>query len=144
MKFDVSLAGVNDTIKELKALEVRKFRESVKGITVRAGYAMEREAKENAPVKDGRLRSSINTEVLNSGYAVEVSTNVEYAPFVEYGTAAHEIMIRTKKVLSNGKVIFGKKVKHPGTRPQPFFFPAYEKLRKRFINSLKQSIKRNV
>ena len=49
---------------------------------------IERDAKLVCPVDTGNLRSSINTTVEANGNNViaTVGTNVEYAPFVEYGT----------------------------------------------------------
>lgn len=45
----------------------------------------ERVAKQNAPVDTGHLRRSISSET--NGLEGELFTNVEYAPFVEYGTS---------------------------------------------------------
>jgi hypothetical protein len=58
-----------------------------------------------APVDTGRLRNSLTSEVSESEKAVYVGTNVEYAPFVEYGH-------RTR----SGKTVEGK----------PFLKPAIE------------------
>ena len=45
-----------------------------------------------------------------------------YAPFVEFGTAPHEIRPVNKRVLANVKTgqIFGTLVHHPGTKANPF------------------------
>jgi HK97 gp10 family phage protein len=40
-----------------------------------------------APVDTGRLKNSLTHEVAMDEKAVYVGTNVEYAPFVEYGTS---------------------------------------------------------
>jgi len=48
-----------------------------------------RESKRNAPVDTGRLRSSITYEMIELPGQLPkavVGTNVEYAPFVEFGT----------------------------------------------------------
>lgn len=44
-------------------------------------------AKKRAPVDTGRLRNSIATEIERDGLTGVVGTNVEYAPFVEWGTS---------------------------------------------------------
>lgn len=46
----------------------------------------------------------------------------EYAPYVEFGTAPHIIMVKNKRVLANAHTgeIFGTVVHHPGTKPNPF------------------------
>lgn len=52
------------------------------------GYEIERLAKSKVPVDTGRLKGSIMTDTSNSGgsFTVEVGTDVEYSPHVEYGT----------------------------------------------------------
>ena len=49
-----------------------------------AGYAVEGQAKELAPVDTGNLKASITSRVVRN--AAIVGTNVEYAPYMEYGT----------------------------------------------------------
>jgi HK97 gp10 family phage protein len=88
------------------------------------------------PVDKGDLRTSI-------GYACQlgstagakkpgnydgiVSTNKEHASHVEFGTRPHTITVKTARVLSDGKTIFGKRVQHPGTQAQPFMRPAVDR-----------------
>ena len=48
------------------------------------GLVAERYAKEKAPVDTGRLRNSISHQVDDE--TVYVGTNVEYAPYLEFGT----------------------------------------------------------
>lgn len=50
------------------------------------GEVAERYAKGYAPVDTGRLRNSISHEVAPDENAVYVGTNVEYAPYQEFGT----------------------------------------------------------
>lgn len=75
-----------------------------------------------SPVDTGRLRNSIKVKVTDRGITIWM---VEYAKFVEFGTPPHIIKPKDKKALKfkvkrGGKNIFAKKVKHPGTRPNPF------------------------
>lgn len=56
---------------------------------LRLGIDVQNRARELAPVDTGRLRGSI-THVPGRdgrGYYVDVGSNVEYAPFVEFGTS---------------------------------------------------------
>jgi len=74
------------------------------------------------PVKTGRLQSGhrYSIEVLRG----RIYPTVKYAIFVHEPTRPHIIEPRRAKVLRfiiGGKVIFAKKVKHPGTKGQPFF-----------------------
>ena len=50
------------------------------------GLAAERFAKAKCPVDTGRLRNSITQALDLSDEAVYVGTNVEYAPYQEFGT----------------------------------------------------------
>lgn len=64
-------------------------------VVVATGLAVEAEAKETAPVKTGNLRRSIHMQPIDPTH-VEVGTDVEYAPYQEYGTAnmsAHPFII---------------------------------------------------
>ena len=51
------------------------------------GQAAEGHAKDNCPVDTGRLRNSISNKT--SGDSVYIGTNVEYAPYVEFGDRYH-------------------------------------------------------
>ena len=76
-------------------------------------------ANRDVPVKTGRLLRSIN--VTRKNKFAEIRVDAPYALFVEMGTKAHTIEAKNGKVLGTPKVgFFGKKVKHPGTRAQPF------------------------
>ena len=75
-------------------------------------------ANRDVPVRSGRLLRSINVKLRNKFASVNV--DAPYALFVEKGTKAHTIEAKNASVLTNGKAFFGKKVKHPGTKAQPF------------------------
>lgn len=83
-------------------------------------------AKVLAPVRTGRLRSSIRAEpprIFSLRGSVKVGSDLEYAAFVNDGTRPHTIRPRTKQVLRfqvGGRVVFAKVVNHPGTRANPF------------------------
>lgn len=83
-------------------------------------------AKVLAPVDTGRLRSSIRADpprVFSLRGSVKVGSDVEYAGFVNDGTAPHVIRPRTKQVLRfrvGGRIVYAKVVNHPGTRANPF------------------------
>ena len=93
--------------------------------------AMSLEAQRIVPVDTGRLRGSIN--VKREYLSKVIGTNVEYATDVEYGSGPHEIVAKNKKVLANKKkgIIFGRRVKHPGSPPRPYLRPAFENNKKR-------------
>jgi len=83
-------------------------------------------AKVLAPVRTGRLRSSIRAEeprIFSLRGSVKVGSDLEYAAFVNDGTRPHIIRPRRAQVLRftvGGRTVFAKVVHHPGTRPYPF------------------------
>jgi len=106
---------------------VREFRRNMltfnKGVIActkrainRAALRVERDAKRSAPVDTGRLQSSIRTVIFQGGFAATVTTNVDYASFVEFGTRFQVA--------------------------QPFLLPAWDKVRPKYIADLKKCLKR--
>lgn len=96
-----------------------------------------REQKLLVPRKTGNLGRSIGIGRVTSTYA-ETRATASYAAFVELGTRPHTIVPRRAKALrfavggnatlsgrprSGSSVIFTKRVRHPGTRAQPFMVP---------------------
>lgn len=71
------LSGLGGDIKE----------SSRKGLE-RGAKRIQKNAKYLAPVKEGHLRNSIRTKSQTSqeGVEAQVYTNLEYAPYVEFGT----------------------------------------------------------
>lgn len=102
---------------------------------------IESDAKSRVVVDTGRLRSSIKTEKLGE-LGRTVYTNVEYAPYVEFGTKGRvnttimgedysDVAIQFKK--SNSKI--------GGVSARPYLFPAFETERPRIIKALKNLVK---
>ncbi len=90
-------------------------------------------------VDSGRLRSSIRFLVRNDGLAGEVFTDVFYAVFVEFGTKRHTIRATKAQALFwKGAAHPVVSVEHPGTRPRPFLFPAFQKAQKQLIKDMKK------
>ena len=81
----VRIQGLDEAVKklgpELTARPMGRFFE-------RSATAVETDAKRNAPVDRGRLRSSIAHEVDKGKPPLwaRVGTNLEYAPYMEFGT----------------------------------------------------------
>ena len=80
----------------------------------KSALIVERDAKLNAPVDTGRLRTSI-THKVEETYA-EVGTNVEYAKSIEFGTSRQSA--------------------------QPFLFPAYNNNKQRILRELARAFRR--
>lgn len=101
-----------------------------------------------APVDTGRLRNSIKVKEVEGGLVIWM---VDYGKYVEFGTPPHVIEPSSKKALKfevgrierlSGRkktkdIVFAKKVKHPGTRPNPFIRNTMmQKLRKIIIEEI--------
>ena len=63
-----------------------KIEEQVHKSLLKSAYKVESKAKSLTPVDTGRLRGSITTDDNSTEGSIEIGTDVEYAPYVEYGT----------------------------------------------------------
>ena len=90
------------------------------------------EAFYGAPWKTGNIARSIVKEVNEYGEA-KISVLAPYARYVINGTAPHEIRPVNASVLAfkaaDGKLVFTRLVRHPGTKPNQFLDEAVEKAR---------------
>lgn len=82
----VDVQGLNKLISKY---EKRANALNAKEIVTIGAALFERQAKAITPVDTGRLRASIHTDVQGNSSQAEGSTgtNVEYAPYVEFGTS---------------------------------------------------------
>ena len=114
----------------------------------RTAYKIEGDAKRNAPVNKGtgggNLRQLISSRMTGKASAI-IESKAKYSAYVDQGTRPHIIRIRNAKVLANRRTgqIFGKVVKHPGTKKQPYFTNAVQSGEK-FINTELNTALQNV
>lgn len=80
MNISVSIQVKDNRIPQL----IAAYPDMVSEVIRKATFDIEREAKGICPVDTGTLRNSINSEVQD--YTGVVSTNVDYAGYVEFGT----------------------------------------------------------
>jgi hypothetical protein len=94
-----------------------------------------------APVDTGFLRNSVRYEVIGSKINIHMP---EYAFYIEFGTAPHEIRAVNAKALhwkSGGQDVFAQVVHHPGTEPNPFIRTAINtKLRDIIYSNLQRQL----
>lgn len=112
--------------------EVRKAADNVAkhiadgSLVAKAGYIIERQAKQNATgrpgprVQTGRLRSSITTQVVD-GNTAKVGTNVVYAAPVEFGH-----LTRVGKGSFGGSMLQPFSIGQRRTQAYPFLGPTIE------------------
>lgn len=113
---DVKITGDRVVMEKIKIL-AKKNINALKDVMIKSTLVVEGKAKKEVPVLTGRLRSSINNEVKKEGdgYIGKVGTNVEYAPFVEFGTSR--------------------------SKAKPYLFPAFKDSRVSIIRFLENAIK---
>ena len=77
-------------------------------------------SQKSAPVNTGALRQSIQSRFEPLKGIVEAMA--KYAIYVHEGTRPHDIFPKNKMALANVRKgqFFGKHVKHPGTKANPF------------------------
>ena len=122
-----------------------KSRDNVQKAIKKSAFNIESQAKKNLAsnksVVTGHLRRSIATKMGDLEATIHTS-NVKYAPHVEYGTKAHIIRPKNKRFLYwEGAKYPVKKVNHPGSKAKPFLIPAFESEKDKFIENLKEAIK---
>ena len=81
----IDVVGTGELSRALARLTELSDREA-RRVVAEVAYEIEADAKELCPVDTGRLRSSITTALAATYPGAEVGTNVEYAPYVEFGT----------------------------------------------------------
>lgn len=124
----MSNAGVKIEFKGLSAIlsKYQKLPEKVENAIVdginKAAGIVEGSAKRLCPVDTGHLRGSIHVmkgAIPGKDMKAIVGTNVEYAPYVEFGTG-----VRGEATNSNTKVAVSYKQDWAGQQAQPFLAPA--------------------
>lgn len=96
------------------------------------------EAKKRAPVDLGFLRNGISYYKA-APLSYKVASNADYSPFIEFGTGG---FVQVPAGLENYAQQFkGKGIREVNIMPQPFLFPAVEKLRPVIIADVKEALK---
>ncbi len=107
----------------------------------RAAQQMVDNAREKVKVNTGHLKDSIQDPYLLQDDELRISyvmeATADYAQYVEFDTPPHEIAAVNAPLLvffwqdgPHGPGIYKfKRVHHPGTEAQPFFFPTQEEWR---------------
>ena len=80
--------GFDSLLKKINALGGASTKKVIKTSIYQAAKLIQGDAKELCPVNDGYLREYLFADVKEDGDRIEgrVFTNVEYAPYVEFGT----------------------------------------------------------
>ena len=118
--------------------------DNVKKVVKNSAFNIEENAKsnltKNKSVATGHLRRGISTDIKGLEATIHTS-NIKYAPMVEYGTKAHIIRAKNKKALYwKGTKHPVKKVNHPGSKAKPYLIPAFNQEKDQFLEKLKEVI----
>jgi hypothetical protein len=129
MSIMVDISGLDDLERDWATMcdEIEAGLEPVVKETLRVGREV---ATAEAPSRSGWLRSTIEgviTSAASARVAGMLYVGASYARYVVEGTKAHEIIARGVSLAftgSSGSTVFRKRVHHPGTKPNPFFWRA--------------------
>lgn len=145
-RFTVQIVGKERL--RTRATKVRKaVAQGVQDALLRGALLIEGDAKRATPVETGRLRASIAHRLFRDGQAVgyEVGTNVEYAPFVEFGTgrrgASSALTASAREGMREERYVHGPSA---GMSAQPFLFPAFETRRPDIIKAIEDLVKKAI
>jgi HK97 gp10 family phage protein len=120
MPYEIKIENLNELRAAFqKAPEIAD--KELQKATKDAGKLILATEKTEAPVKTGQLRRSITLEY--RPISATITPTVNYALPVHEGSKPHIITPRRKSVLAfkkNGKLIFARKVNHPGNKPNKF------------------------
>lgn len=105
----------------------------------RACLLVENKAKENCPSKTGYLRRSITHEINNNEGII--GTNVEYAPYVEFGTGLFATEGNGRQTPWKYQTADGQWFTTKGQHPQPFLGPALENNKNEILQIFKDAIR---
>ena len=130
---------VHDLALALAQASGADFRQSAAQIIHDAAKEVQYLATMYAPIRTGALRSSIVVEFNPVQIEALVYPTARYAKYMEYGTGSRgefggSPYVITPKRASRlrfkvgGKVVYAKKVVHPGVSPRPFMRPAAERV----------------
>ena len=125
-----SIQGLDKLRKKLDVLASDSIYEKALG---QSGAIVEATAMKEVPVDTGILRSSISTTVDMSKLEATVGTNLEYAPYVEYGTGLFATQGGGRNTAWSYQNSKGQWVTTKGQRAQPFLGPALRQNRDKII-----------
>jgi len=124
--------------------EIRKrksvYEANLARVLFKGALDIESGAKMKAPVDTGRLRSSIQSKIDHEDVSAEVTVNVDYAPYVEFGTGqyAREYLAGKPREMVDHAREF-KRPKDGYSPARPFLFPTYYEQRPKIIKALKRA-----
>jgi HK97 gp10 family phage protein len=116
----------------------RALREAIKRGLGEAGALVERDARQLCPVDSGHLERSITYKVQED--SVVIGTNIEYAPYVEFGTGIYAAKGDGRSTPWGYETEEGEHFFTRGQKPQPFLEPALVENKENVQRIIRQEI----
>ncbi len=136
----MEITGLKELNKRLTKLPER-IEKNIMSAAVRAGA---NEIKKAAVANLGGKKSDIVVKKSRAPkgttkYKIGINAKKFYLYFKEFGTKPH--VIKSKKgLLTDGSVVYGKVIDHPGQSAKPFLRPAFDENAHRAIDAMKKKI----
>ena len=108
----------------------------------KAALLVQGSAKNKAPVDSGALRQSIRADkakIQGENVTATISTNLEYAPYVEFGTGS-----RGQSTNTNTEVEVSYRSDWRGNKAQPFLWTALRENRNNSIKIIREEVRKAV
>jgi len=138
----IDLSQLDRAVKTEPLIALQEINNAIKKSALR----IQSLSQKSAPVNTGALKQSIQSRFEPLRGIVEAMA--KYAIYVHEGTRPHDIFPVNKRGLANVRKgqFFGRHVKHPGTRPNPFMRKSVEEamqwINKYFSDAVDNIIKR--
>lgn len=145
MGVTVKVIGLTEAINNIDDYIARKKR-GLLGAVAQGSTQIQNEAKRNAPEDLGTLRNDITHTIIEKKDRIEgrILSAATYSAFVEYGTRPHFPPPKAlagwaaRHGMAGAEYQIARKIAMRGTRAQPFMLPAFMKVKRKFIRSVKQ------
>lgn len=138
----MSIRGMSSLLRKLDQLGGNSRVALKKGVT-KATKLVQGDAKELCPVDEGQLRNSITAEVEETPRKIvgKVGSNVEYAPYVEFGTGQ-------KGEASPSPPKSDQDIRYrqdwSGMPAQPYLYPALKQNEDRVKDIVKEEVQKEI
>lgn len=122
MELDIDLSQINALVGNLKKAPA-DIRAEFRTTGQMAGFKLQAEAMQEAPVDKGFLKSKIGPPIttIGAGATTKLTSHADYSRMVHDGTRAHVIVPSAKRALFwPGAAHPVRRVNHPGTAANPY------------------------
>jgi len=121
------ITGESELMNRLNSMADDLKKEITKEALMAGAEVVKREMSAKA---DGSIAQSIKMEFPETTGipTIRIGPDKEhwYAAFQEFGAVPHTVKIKSKQILADGGEVFGREIRHPGVRKDPFVRPAVD------------------